>query len=120
MNLGLSELDITPAPGVDLAGYAARTQPSTAVLDPLFLRCLYLEDGPHKLLWLHADLIALDRDFVSGFRAWAQSQLGFGPEKVLLPATHTHAAPVTVDLPGCGRRDPNYLRRLRTHFESAA
>jgi len=120
MNLGLSEIDITPAVGVDLCGYAARTQPSAGVLDRLWLRTLYLEDGPHKLLWLHADLIALDRTFVGAFRAWAQSQLGFGPEKVLISATHTHAGPATIDLTGCGRRDAGYMRQLRAHFESAA
>jgi neutral ceramidase len=120
MNLGLSEIDITPSPGIDLAGYAARVQPSTSVLDPLHLRALYLEDGPEKLLWLHADLIALDRPFVSDFRSWAQERLGFPAEHVLLTATHTHAAPATVDLTGCGRRDAAFLRSLRAQAETAA
>ena len=35
MKVGTSQTDITPEPGVELSGFAARTQPSTGVLDPL-------------------------------------------------------------------------------------
>ena len=38
MILGTSQLDITPKPGVELSGFAARTQPSTGVLDPFLPR----------------------------------------------------------------------------------
>ena len=60
MIVGTSQIGITPQPGIELAGFAIRPQPSTSVLDRLSVRGLYLEDGPERLLWLHADLIALE------------------------------------------------------------
>jgi len=120
MNLGLAQIDITPPVGIELGGYAARVQPSISVMDRLHLRALYLKDETEKLLWLHADVIALDTEFVTSFRAWAKANLNVREEQVLLTATHTHAGPVTVALTGCGNMDETYLRQLRANFESAA
>jgi neutral ceramidase len=120
MRIGLSQIDITPPVGIDLGGYAARIQPSVAVMDTLALRGIYLQDSNEKLLWLHADVIALSGDFVDSFRAWASKELGLPPNRILLSATHTHAGPVTVCLTACGNTDAQYLQRLRESFERAA
>jgi neutral ceramidase len=120
MKIGIAQLDITPPVGTDLGGYAARTQPSVAVLDMLALRGLYLEHAGEKLLWLHADLIALNGQFVDDFRAWAQRELSLPADRVLLTATHTHAGPVTIQLTACGNEDATYLASLRNSFERAA
>jgi len=112
MNLGVAQLDITPDHPVELSGFAARTQPSTGVLDPIYLKCLYLEDGDEKLLWLHADLVAFAPEFVRTFRFWARDVLGINAGNVLLSATHTHSAPATISLKGCGQIDETYLRDL--------
>ena len=64
MILGTSQIDITPKPGVELSGFAARIQPSTGVLDPLFAKALYLVCEGTKLLWIHCDLIGFERTIV--------------------------------------------------------
>jgi neutral ceramidase len=117
MNLGVSQLDITPDHPLDLSGFAARTQPSTGVLDPIYLKCLYLEDGNEKLLWLHADLVAFAPDFVRAFRFWTRDVLGINAANVLLSATHTHSAPATISLTGCGQMNPHFIRDLFTNCQ---
>jgi hypothetical protein len=120
MNVGAAQIDITPQPGIDLSGFAAREQPSIGVLDPLYARALYVEESGQRLLWVHVDLIATERAFVESFRAWAGRELGLAPEQVLLSATHTHSGPATVPIVGCGRRDMAYDRILHEGAARAA
>jgi len=112
MKVGTSQVDITPPVGAELSGFAARTQPSVGVLDPLYARALYLSERGRRLLWLHLDLIGVDRDLVSLFRAWARQQQDLAAHQVMISATHTHSGPATIDLLECGRRDREYIRLL--------
>jgi hypothetical protein len=105
---------------VELSGYAARQQPALGVLDSIFVRAIHLEDGDHRLLWLAADVIALPHAFVADFRAWAARELGSSPSQLLLCATHTHAAPATITLTGCGRCSDAFLAQLRDGMQRAA
>src|SRR5439155_21304118 len=102
MNVGAAEIDITPDFPVDLSGFASRTQPSVGVLEPIFARAMYLDDGGEKLLWIACDVVALERTFIDDFRAWAGRELQLKPHQVLLSATHTHSAPATIHLNACG------------------
>jgi neutral ceramidase len=120
MIVGTSQVDITPQPGVELAGFAVRPQPSIGILDNLAVRGLYLEDGPERLLWLHADLIALERPFVEAVRQFAEHELGIPAARVLLSATHTHSGPVTVIGNCLGKIDPQYYAQLGERFRQAA
>jgi len=62
--IGTSQVDITPEVGAELSGFARRIQPSTGILDRLYARGLYLEQDGERLLWFHADLIAVGRELV--------------------------------------------------------
>lgn len=120
MILGISQLDITPQPGVELSGFAARIQPSTGVLDPLFAKALYLVCGKSELLWIHCDLIGFDRAIVQNFRRWAKQELGLAEHQVMLSATHTHAGPCTIHLREAGEYDPTYVEWLLKRLQEAA
>ena len=124
MKVGTSQIDITPKPGVELSGFAARTQPSVGVLDPLFAKALYLANSHERLLWVHCDLVGFAREIVLEFREWARQRLGLAAGQVMLSATHTHSGPCTIHLEECGRYDTAYLEllqgRLREAAESAA
>lgn len=120
MKVGVFQVDITPEPGVQLCGFAARTQPSTGVMDRLFGRCLYLEQGTEKLLWAHADLLGFEREFVQEFRAWASEHASLDPHQVMVSATHTHAAPATVHLQEAGEYETAYVEALARHLKKAA
>ncbi len=118
--VGVAEIDITPGFPVELSGFALRPQPSTGVLDPIFARAMYLEQAGERLLWIACDVIAFEREFVEGFRAWAKGELGLESRQVLLSATHTHAAPATIHLNAAGRYSERYVGWLRTKLEEVA
>ena len=120
MKVGTSQIDITPQPGVELSGFAARTQPSTGVLDPLFAKALYLADGGERVLWIHCDLVGIDRAIVLEFRDWARQRLGLTAGQVMLSATHTHSGPCTIHLHECGLYDPTYVKILQGRLREAA
>jgi neutral ceramidase len=121
MNAGAAEIDITPDFEVELCGFALREQPCAGVLDPIFARCIYLDDGHgEQLLWLVADVIALEGAFVSDFRAWATRELRLQPHQVMLAATHTHFAPGTITLNAAGRKSERFVALLRERMERIA
>ena len=120
MKVGASQVDITPHPGVELSGFAARVQPSTGVLDPLFARALYLAEGSERVLWVHCDLIGFDRAIVLEFRDWAWERFGLAAGQVMLSATHTHSGPCTINLHECGSYDPAYVKLLQGRLREAA
>jgi hypothetical protein len=120
MKIGSAQWDITPKPGVELSGFLNREQPSVGIQDSLLARALYLEQDGQRVLWIHADLLGWDREFVLGFRAWAEAELGLKPGEVLLSATHTHGAPAVLRLLGCGRVEEAYATSLRSRLEDLA
>ncbi len=120
MKLGTAQIDITPQPGVELSGFAARVQPSIGVLDKLFAKALFIETEQTKLLWIHCDLIGFDRAIILEFRRWAHEKLGLGTHQVMLSATHTHSGPATIHLRECGEYDSDYVEFLQKSLRRAA
>jgi neutral ceramidase len=120
IRIGTSQLDITPDPGVELSGFAARIQPSTGVLDPLHAKGIYITDSEERLLWIHTDLVGLEREFVQGFREWAEKHLGLQKRQIMISATHTHSGPGTIHLLEAGTYDPAYMEFLQEKMKLAA
>jgi neutral ceramidase len=120
MNVGTAQIDITPDPGVELSGFAARIQPSIGVLDPLYAKALYLVDGKTKLLWIHCDLIGFDRSIVQAFRAWASKHLDIEAGHVMISATHTHSGPCTIHLQEAGQYDSVYVEFLQARLREVS
>ncbi|MBN1490872.1 MAG: neutral/alkaline non-lysosomal ceramidase N-terminal domain-containing protein [Phycisphaerae bacterium] len=120
MQVGASQVDITPEVGVELAGFAKRIQPSTGILDRLGARSLYLEQDGERLLWIHADLIGVDRPLVLAMRKWAGQRWGLESHQVMISATHTHSGPATIPIQEAGAYDTMYVDRLMTHMQQAA
>jgi len=120
MLVGTAQVDITPAPGIELSGFVARVQPALGVHDPLHVRALALSDDTHRLLWLHCDLVGLSRELVRTIKSQLKARHGLEPHEVVLSATHTHSGPATVTLLNCGTVDPVYVRWLETRVLDAA
>jgi neutral ceramidase len=118
--IGTSQVDITPEVGAELSGFARRIQPSTGILDRLYARGLYLEQDGERLLWFHADLIAVGRELVLEFRQWARQRWGLDSLQVMISATHTHSGPATITVQEAGAYDAKYVAYLRTRLELAA
>lgn len=120
MRVGTSILDITPEPGCELSGYVARVQPSVGVVDSLFARALFLQNGESGILWLHTDLIGLEREFVSRARTAISVRTGLPESSILFSSTHTHSGPASIHLTNCGEYNGTYLETLLSRLLTAA
>ena len=56
LKAGVAVTDISPRPGVELAGYPHHPRPNKGVHDPLQAACLFLDDGRTKLALVTLDL----------------------------------------------------------------
>lgn len=91
---GTARIDVTPDWPVMLAGFGQRTQPSNGVLDRIFVKALFLDDGDHRLLLITADLISTPRPLGEAVVAELGDALGLMPEQICVCASHTHSAPM--------------------------
>jgi len=112
MKVGTAQFDITPSPGIELAGFAVRPQPSTGILDTFWAQAVCLEDGRERFLWLHLDSLGLDQALADRLRAQLGAELDLPSTRVLLSATHTHSGPAAMRLTGCGTVEPGYVSCL--------
>ena len=115
MLVGSSLIKITPEPGIDLAGFAVRKQPSVAVSDNLYARILYLSDGNTPVILVVFDLIGLMESDVGHLVNSISQITNIKKHQILLASTHTHSGPVTVNLNQCGRFQPGFLQ---THYDA--
>lgn len=110
---GVATVDITPDPErqlVELSGYVDREQPAVGVRDRLQATVLAVGGaaGGEPVAIVGLDLCILGADTCA--RIAEASPLT--DERVLLVCSHTHSAPATYPLIGCGEPDPAYARRL--------
>ena len=91
MKIGFSKVDITPPVGTELGGYAGY-RPCTGTHDPLWCKAVVLEqaDGRYGLIVL--DLMCVDEALYQRIAREVQP-LGIAPERLLVCAIHSHAAP---------------------------
>ncbi|MEA4811668.1 MAG: neutral/alkaline non-lysosomal ceramidase N-terminal domain-containing protein [Anaerolineaceae bacterium] len=88
-----TQIDITPPIGTSLEGYAARTQPSIGIHDPLYASLIFLKLGNEEILLISLDQIALSAVVSEHIRAAICAQTNLKPEDILIVCTHTHAGP---------------------------
>lgn len=89
--MGVSRVDITPPPGVQLAGYSSANRAARATRDPLYAQAITFDDGKRA-----AALVTLDLIFVplhperEAIRERARRS---GVQDVIFVASHTHSGP---------------------------
>ncbi len=99
---GAAIVDITPKPGLEMCGYAARTEPAAGTHDPLTARALVIDDTALVV----ADVLGFAPESCARIRA----RSGFADDRVVVIATHTHGGPMPG---GCGGpADPDFLAQL--------
>ena len=116
MNLraGASTVDITPGDSQFLFGYPHVERYSTGVHDRIYTSALVLYDGTDFAVFVTNDVIFVDRKIVSSARRRIASSTPIPAGNILVSATHTHSAPLTVDHlsneadPAVPKADPAY------------
>jgi neutral ceramidase len=91
---GAAVIDITPAVGMAMGGYGARTGVATGIHDPLCVRALVLDDGATKLALAVCDLVGVPADLVRRARELIARDCGIPADHVCVAATHTHSGPL--------------------------
>ncbi|KKB09277.1 neutral/alkaline non-lysosomal ceramidase N-terminal domain-containing protein [Devosia chinhatensis] len=101
---GVASVDITPPAGLSLAGFAARTQSAQGVHDALTARAIVVEDTAIVVL----DVIGLHEDMAARIR----KRSGLDENRIIVAATHTHGAPVSMQGRLGRDADPGFLQQM--------
>lgn len=91
IRIGFSKSDITPPAGIVLGGYAGY-RPCSGVHDPLFCKAVVLEQAGVRYCLIALDLLCVDEGLYRRI-AGQVAGLGIAPERLIVSAIHSHAAP---------------------------
>ena len=111
LRAGTALVDISPQkfPVLVCGGFLSRS--ATRVSDPLFARCLVLDDGTKKLVLMVVVTIGIPNAMDSKAKAVASKATGIPAENMMISATHTHSGGSV--LSGLGTKaDPEYSKFL--------
>ncbi len=97
LTIGLSEIDITPALGLRVAGMLNPPE-AQGVHWPLYARLILFEDGIQRAAILALDNLLLAPALVPELRQAVTAGSDFDPTEVMITCTHTHRAPYTAAL----------------------
>ncbi|MDG1892791.1 MAG: hypothetical protein P8L18_15920 [Verrucomicrobiota bacterium] len=106
LQIGTARLSITPMlemhgqgdaqtgfPEITLAGYGARKgAPAEGVLEPLYIKALWMKSGDLEGAIISMDLLIPPDDMVQAFRMEAKARFNLPSEHFHFSATHTHSS----------------------------
>src|SRR6476659_4388872 len=116
---GFARIDISPTQPVTMAGYAARTNVSQGVHDPLSARAMALESGGKQLLIISVDNLGWYNYTAEPARKAILAETKLQPSELLLAAIHTHSAP-TLTLTNGHPNNIAYTRDLEHKLATVA
>ncbi len=88
---GAATSNITPPLGVPLVG-SVDVASAAHVHDELHARCLALDDGAQRLVFVVVDNLSVNREVFDEARRRVHAATGVSPEHMMMSATHTHSA----------------------------
>ncbi|SDM71227.1 hypothetical protein [Kriegella aquimaris] len=89
---GAATANITPYLDGPIVGNFWTPPPASYVHDELHARCLILDDGRTKLIFVIVDNIGLGRNLMDETKRIIQEKTGVKKENILISATHTHSS----------------------------
>jgi hypothetical protein len=96
LRAGAATSNITPHLGTLLDGTISINGPALEVHDELHARCLVFDDGNLRLAIIVCDNTMIDRSILDQAKQLVEEQCGIPSNRVLISATHSHAAPRVV------------------------
>lgn len=88
---GAAASNITPFLGEPIVG-GWDSPPAAHIHDELYARCLALEDGRTRLLFVVCDNVGVGREVFDEARGLIEKETGIPGSHVLMSSTHTHSA----------------------------
>lgn len=92
LKAGVSIIDISPKPGVGLAGYPHLVRENTGIHNPIYATALLLDDGKKKIVMVHTELLYFGKEYLNVLRR------EFPEVELTISSTHTHCAPWASEL----------------------
>lgn len=126
LKAGSAAASITPRESHFLFGYPFVERMSAGTHDDLLSSALYLSNGKNEVLFISNDIIYVSKASTARIRKAISEKTGIRGSNILIAATHTHSAPVTVELvisandPVVPRVDENYLGFMEESSVKAA
>jgi neutral ceramidase len=90
---GVAQADISPGPGIELAGYPHHPRPNAGVHDPLYASCLCLDDGETRLAIVSLDILMISKREVRAIRERVARETPIPAGNVMICCSHTHSGP---------------------------
>lgn len=115
---GAAKVDITPELGVSLAGPISKNGPVAGVHDRLYARAVMLDDGTTRLAIVVSDACIIGADVYDAAKAIVHKEIGLATDRMLMSATHTHAAPRAIHI-ATGPLDDQYHEFLARQIAAA-
>ncbi|MCH7727311.1 MAG: neutral/alkaline non-lysosomal ceramidase N-terminal domain-containing protein [Planctomycetes bacterium] len=115
---GAATADITPKLGVSLDGPISKNGPVRQVHDRLHARAIVLDDGKTRLAIVICDACMIGRDVFDVAKALVKKETGLPTDRMLMAATHTHAAVRAVHI-GTEPADSEFHKMLARRIADA-
>jgi hypothetical protein len=93
LRAGTAVVEISPGPGIELAGYPHHPRPNKGVHDPLHAACLTLDDGVTRLAMVCMDIIGYSKNEVNQLRQVVSERTGIPAKNIMVSCSHTHSGP---------------------------
>src|ERR1051325_7608964 len=111
LRAGASAIDITPKEFPVIVNGMFEELIATKALDPIFAKCIVLDDGHTRIALVVADSCMLPRDLLDEAKNLASKSTGIPTDRMMISATHTHSAPSSMGCLGSDA-DANYVKFL--------
>jgi len=108
---GHAAIDITPDEALWMAGYAGRKSPFDGVRQPIFAKCIAIEDAEgRRLAIVTLDLIGVTKSMRTSLENHVKTVHQVYEQGLLINASHTHSGPAirTFQPPGGGAERVGY------------
>lgn len=112
LSAGYHAETIAPAQNYDLSGYVARQNPGVGIHDPVHVSGLYLE-ADEAVLIVSVSVLGFTPEDADSLRQSLSEECNIPSSHIMLATTHTHSAPATMRLNGCGVPNPEWWSSLR-------
>jgi hypothetical protein len=93
LKAGVSLVDISPGPGIELAGYPHHPRYNKGVHDPLYAGCICLDDGATQLAIVSMDLVMYSKKEVRAVREEIARVTPIPAANIMITCSHTHSGP---------------------------
>ena len=96
LKAGAAVIDVTPHKSMFLHGYPHVERYSEGVHDPLYANALILDNGDEQIGLCTVDMLYISAEMTAEVRSKVSQATGIAEKNLMISATHTHSAPLTV------------------------